>query len=150
MISAAPTAGRVERTACGILFTARTGIKQRETQVACAINAARNLGGDFLISSNRESFPSDKTRWNRKDPHCHTLDTSFSRDMKAREVHLIAHIDTAVLSTTCLQFKPLGPPFPVKASKRLGKRWFGRHSQRCSSSSTKSRKIQAQGCDIER
>jgi hypothetical protein len=36
------------------------------------------------------------------------------------EVHLVAHIDTAVLSTTCLQFKPLGPPFPVKASKRFG------------------------------
>jgi hypothetical protein len=33
----------------------------------------------------------------------------------------VAHIDTAVLRTTCLQFRPLGPPLPVNVSKRLGK-----------------------------
>lgn len=37
------------------------------------------------------------------------------------DIHLVAHIETAVLRTTCLQFRPLGPPLPVKASRRLGK-----------------------------
>ena len=36
-------------------------------------------------------------------------------------VHLVAQIVTAVLRTTCLQLNPLGPPFPVNASKSLGK-----------------------------
>lgn len=57
--------GKVDKAACGIELMARTGIRQRDTQVACAMNAARNLGGDFLISSKRESFPSARTRWKR-------------------------------------------------------------------------------------
>jgi hypothetical protein len=75
MTSVIPIAGRVDRTACGILFTARIGIKQRETQVAWARNAPRNLGGDFLISSKRESFPSDITRWKRYDPTARNINT---------------------------------------------------------------------------
>ncbi len=31
---------------------------------------------------------------------------------------------TAVLSTTCLQFNPLGPPFPAKAASKLGNAGF--------------------------
>lgn len=54
--------------AAGIELTAIMGIRQSDTQVACAAHAPMNLGGDFLISSKRESFPSCRTRWKRNDP----------------------------------------------------------------------------------
>jgi hypothetical protein len=39
-------------------------------------------------------------------------------------LHLVAQIETAVLSTTCLQFNPLGPPVPLNAAIRLGHAGF--------------------------
>jgi hypothetical protein len=32
----------------------------------------------------------------------------------------VPHTATTVLSATCLQFKPFGPPMPFRASSRLG------------------------------
>ena len=60
--------GSVARRACGMEFTAMMGMRQRETQTAWPKKATRNLGGDFLISSKRESWPSAMTRWKRYVP----------------------------------------------------------------------------------
>jgi hypothetical protein len=113
----------VDNAACGMLLMARTGMRQRETQVACATKAIRNWGVDFLISSKRESFPSERTRWKRYVPtvsNQHHFYTKFP--FPNQHVHLVAQTATAVLSTTCLQFNPLGPAPapPFKASSRLG------------------------------
>jgi hypothetical protein len=60
--------GRAAYTAGGIELTAMTGIKHKDTHMAWAVKATMNLGGDFLISSKRESLPSFKMRWNRYEP----------------------------------------------------------------------------------
>lgn len=41
----------MERRGCGRELRAMTGRQQRDTQVAWAKKAPKNLGGDFLISS---------------------------------------------------------------------------------------------------
>ena len=52
----------------GRLLSARTGSRQRDTQVACAKKAPRNLGGEERMLSKRESWPSEVMRAKRKDP----------------------------------------------------------------------------------
>ena len=56
------------REARGRLFSARTGSRHSETQVACAKKAPRNLGGEERMLSKRESWPSDVMRAKRKLP----------------------------------------------------------------------------------
>ena len=64
--SVIPTAaGSDAKSETGSELMARTGIKQRETHVAWAKKAPRNLGGDCLMSSKRESDPSADMRWKR-------------------------------------------------------------------------------------
>ena len=62
-----PTAAGSEdaKTETGRELIARTGMRQRETQVACAKKAPRNFGGDRRMSSKRESEPSAEMRWKR-------------------------------------------------------------------------------------
>jgi hypothetical protein len=61
--------GSAERAVAGTEFRASTGRRHRETQVAWAKKAPRNFGGDFLISSKRESRPSSAVmREKRKVP----------------------------------------------------------------------------------
>jgi hypothetical protein len=67
-MSVIPITGNVANDACGMLLRASTAMRQRETQVAWAVKATRNLGRDFLISSKRESLPSERTRWKRQVP----------------------------------------------------------------------------------
>jgi hypothetical protein len=49
----------------GMEFVRRTGRRQRETHVACAKKATRNLGGEERIESKRESvwFGVEEMRW---------------------------------------------------------------------------------------
>ena len=65
-MSVMPTAaGKEAKTEVGMELIARTGIRQRETQVAWTKKARRNLGGEFLILSKRESLPSADMRAKR-------------------------------------------------------------------------------------
>ena len=115
--------GRVASAACGMELMARTGMRQRDTQVAWATNAARNLGGDFLIESKRESEPSERMRRKRNVPtvivSININPSSIIRNW-SKNTHLVAQTATAVLSSTCLQLKAFGPPAPLKASSKLG------------------------------
>lgn len=61
-------AGRAARTVEGIAFSAITGIRQSDTHVACATKAPKNLGGEVLMLSKRESLPSPLIRLKRKVP----------------------------------------------------------------------------------
>ena len=54
--------GRDAKAETGREFRARTGMRQRDTQVACAKKAPRNFGGDVRMSSKRESEPSAEMR----------------------------------------------------------------------------------------
>ncbi len=66
MTSVIPTAaGTAANVAAGREFMASTGIRQRDTQVAWAKKAPRNLGGDWRIPSKRESEPSAEMRAKR-------------------------------------------------------------------------------------
>ncbi len=58
-----PTAaGREAKSETGRELMARTGIRQRDTQVACAKKAPANWGGEDRMSSKRESVPSAEMR----------------------------------------------------------------------------------------
>ncbi|KAI6804413.1 hypothetical protein KC361_g18 [Hortaea werneckii] len=95
--------GSAPRAADGMLFTASTGIKHKLTQVACKKNATPNLAGLPRMLSKRLSLPpSEVTREKRNEP---------SR---------AAHIETAALNTTCLQFHRPGPPLLVRLASKLG------------------------------
>ena len=58
-------AGRDANVAMGTALRARTGIRQRDTQVAWAKKAPRNLGGEVRMESKRESLPSAEMRAKR-------------------------------------------------------------------------------------
>lgn len=65
-MSVRPTAaGRLANAKAGRELMARTGIRHRLTQVACAKKAPRNLGGESRMESKRESVPSAEMRANR-------------------------------------------------------------------------------------
>ena len=57
----------------GIEFNANTGRRHNEIHVACAKNAPKNLRGFVRIVSNLESWPSPRTRANRKLPTVHNV-----------------------------------------------------------------------------
>ncbi|KAI0529857.1 hypothetical protein GGR58DRAFT_509095 [Xylaria digitata] len=61
------SARRAANAAAGTAFTATTDSRHSDTHVACPNHAAANLGADFLISSNRDSDPSFRIRWNRPE-----------------------------------------------------------------------------------
>jgi len=92
----------VAKAAAGIEFTANTGNKHNDTQVACAKKAVANAGTEPRILSKRLSLPSDVIRANRNEPS------------------LVAQIVTAALSTTCLQFHDPDPFLFVRLVRRLG------------------------------
>src|SRR5215469_4662115 len=92
----------VAKAAAGIAFTANTGNKHNDTQVACAKNAVANAGTEPRILSKRLSLPSDVIRAKRNKPN------------------LVAQIVTAVLSTTCRQFHDPGISLFVRLVRRLG------------------------------
>ena len=58
-------AGREANRDAGSELIASTGIKQRDTHVACAKKAPRNFGGDWRMLSKRESLPSAEMRAKR-------------------------------------------------------------------------------------
>ena len=57
--------GREAKTERGRELRARTGSRQRVTQVAWAKKAPRNLGGELRMLSKRESEPSAEMRRKR-------------------------------------------------------------------------------------
>lgn len=59
------TPGTAANAPAGTELSAMTGMQMREHHVAWAIHAPKNLGGEFLISSKRESEPCCITRWRR-------------------------------------------------------------------------------------
>jgi len=60
-----PGAARVE---VGRKLIARTGMRQSETHIACAMNATRKLGGLSRMPLKRGSWPSDIIRRKIKEP----------------------------------------------------------------------------------
>jgi hypothetical protein len=56
---------RAVKVDAGREFTAMTGRRQRETQVACAKKATANLGALLRMSLKRLSSPSERMRWKR-------------------------------------------------------------------------------------
>ena len=61
-------AGREAKTETGSELMASTGMRHRETQVAWAMKAPRNLGGEVRMEAKRESAPSALMRWKRYVP----------------------------------------------------------------------------------
>ena len=69
MMSVMPiAAGREAKTVAGRELRASTGRTQRDTHVAWAKKAPRNLGGEVRRPSKRESDPSAEMRWKRYVP----------------------------------------------------------------------------------
>lgn len=133
--------GSVASRVAGIELSASTGSRQMLTQDACRAKAVRNLGGDSRMAAKRESEPEAEMRWYRYVPTVFDADGLGSRwrredhvaeSGKARspnrlgrsktksDIHRVAHIPTAALSTTCLQFQPALPARPISAALTLG------------------------------
>ena len=66
-------AGREVKRVAGREFKARTGMRQRDTQVAWAKKAMRKEGGEVRILSKRESEPSAEMRRKRYVPTVRVL-----------------------------------------------------------------------------
>jgi hypothetical protein len=102
----------------GAALMASTGMMQSDTHIAWAMNAPMNWGGDFLISSKRESLPSFEMRWKRYEPTTQSSVHLFN--VQSKNSRRIAHSVTAPVRTTCLQFHtPTAAP-PVNTPKILG------------------------------
>lgn len=110
-------------TCAGMEFSARTGMRQREIQVACAMKAPKNLRGEERMVSKRESWPSPRTRLKRKLPTINYVSFRSSTEEVRWKMMIytrrVAHTATAALINTCLQLYPL-PSNPFTAPMIVG------------------------------
>ena len=130
--------GRAVKAEDGSELMHRTGSRQSDTQVACAMKAANNLGGEPRMESKRESRPfSAVMRENRnvptRPPSVSRVGLSGSEERHGRGgervIRLVAQTATAALSATCLQFNTAAPAAaeldpPVNAPSKLGNGGF--------------------------